>query len=1339
MTEPHSAGTDPTSVRGTPQRPGTRPQSGRDSGFPSGAAPMPWALPDPGTEDERPEAAEPQDPEERVEDVLDLHRWLRQVDVYTGPDALLDFNPVDNVHIDLTESNPSGFAQLLAGRRTRLSTILQNRQALAQGMRAARAIRAKTFELDADHGLDAGFLAAGTASWITHDPRTGAEKRFIAPVLLVPVAINPHRDGDDFELRVHGAARLNPALVRQLRREHGIDLVAEGVERRASSGSRLTPEPVLEAVRALCAGVRGMHVEARTVVSTFADLSDTVGPLPETASDGLLHELSALAAADRDPEAEAPAPRPDRTEVLSSDKLDPAEEVLVYDADESVSAILQRARAGESLAVTAPAGTAPLQAATNTVAALAADGKSVLVLAERRETLQEMGRRLGDLGLSDLVLRPGTEYEREALRDRLVAGIVAHEQSQAPDLEAAHRQLVGARDRLAAHVRSLHHRDSRWGVSPYQAMQTLAELTAKDPAPSTTVRFKRAVLDATLDRDETVAQLERAAELRAFRPEARQTPWFGARLANEDETRRARALVRHLLQSTRDLGRRLGTALGAVGLRRTDTLEGWRAQLELLAEVRESLARFDPSIFDRPVTDLIAATASTAWRRDRGIEMSAIQRSKLRRAAKEFILPQVSIVDLHDALVSVQDQRERWQEWAEDHREVSVPTDLDGIRADYDALAEEYSGLAIVMEESPHRLDWFAAPVSEVTTLLESMAGDRFLLDTLPERAQLLNVLRGKGLQELLADLERRQVPMRHVGDELDLAWWQSAFEVMLAGPDIDLVTGAKLSEWEAAYRRADIAHTAAGPARVRHGAARGWNRRINLKPVQAQQFRKLLKGAPAPLEAYLDQTPEILAGVAPIWLASPFAVGRALPQGTRVDAVVVLDAESTPLGACLAALARTDQVLAFGDEHAGFPRPFIVSPTLSQDQQPSTEPVDSVQQVLGRILPGAALTRVFDSREACLTEWLNDRWYDGALTALPWGEEITEGVRSLHVDYLHQSRPDDHVGAPVLDSPSAEVRAVVEMVLDHAARRPGQSLAVLTATARHAARITEALRVALGERPEAAAWFVGGEEPFRILALDRAHGLRRDRIIFSLGVAPQAGERPEHFGLLSGRYGTRRLVAAMTAARFGTRIVSSLGLSDLREASLSDGSEALLDLLERYRRESGAREETSQNVSGADSRLLDSRFLSVYDPSEDEKNADWLLADLGRRLRLGGAEISLTPGGTLDVVATSAEATLSAGAVPSPRVRTAAPGRSGPVLFPLGMSTDGTEAYAKLSVRERSRLRPELLERIGWNHRSVWTVDVFADPQAVADRSLKILGLEAEEEPGTGRPAEAR
>lgn len=1315
MTEDNTAGTHEHRGPGTssPEQEGSAPWTRL-------AAPWKTATTDPTQEIREPREGRGAEP------LVQVSRWLRQVDVYTGPDALLDFNLVDNVHIDLTDANPSGYAQLLAGRRTRLSTILRDRHSLAHGMRSAEAIREKIQDLRANHGLDAGFLAAGMASWFTQEHLRGGQgghQRHIAPVLLVPVVVTPHRDGEDFELRLSGSPRINPALARQMRREHGVDLFRTGAAQRGTSGSRVTPEAMIEQVRTDCSQVPGMQVDSTTVVSTFADLSDTVGELPSHASSGPLFLLSELTRADGQLPATTPA---FQTTVPEPDEVDPAEEVLVHDADERVSDVIQRALAGESLTVTAAPGTQPLSAALNTAAALVAQGKNVLMVSERTATLSELRRRIGRLGLDGLALDLGEPYVPEELSRSLVSSIVAHENEPEPQTQENDAELRSVRESLRQNSESLHWTDERWGISPYRAMQTLAELTARNPAPSTRVRFKRAVLDTTMDREETVAQLERAAELRAFNPLTRSSSWYGARLVNEEETKQARALAQHLFQRTQALQQEMDAALSGVGLRAETTVEGWRAQVDLLEGVQETLRSFTADIFDRSVADLIAATASTAWRRDRGIDMSAVQRSKLRRAAKEYIRPQVHIPDLHQALLAVEEQRGRWGQWAADHRQVSVPESLEALRDALEHLREELTGLGIVMESSPHRKDYLRIPVPELLGTLEPMAADRFLLSTLPEREQLLSVLRGKGLGELLADLEQRNVPTGQVAAELDLAWWQSAFEIMLARPEVGLASGQQLNQWEAAFRRADTAHLASGPARVRYGAAQGWRREVAVRPVQAKALRRLLKGTPQKLRTYLEQAPDVLGALRPLWLASPFAVGRALPAGARVDAVVLLDAESTPLGAVLSSLARTPQVIAFGDTASGSPQPFVVSPMFHQDERPSTERVDSAMEVLQLLIPGTALSRVHDAWDPLVLDLLNRKFYRNALACTPYGEEVVTEERGLRVDYLHRALADDFLGAPLPDSPSGEVRAVVEMVQDHATRNPRQSLAVLTASRRHAVRIAEGLRTAMRSSADLQAFLSRDGEPFQVTDLERAQGLRRDRVIFSLGVSPEAGGAPEHFGQLSGRSGRRLLVTALTSARFHLRVVSSLELERLRQAPLREGMVEFVELLEAVEQERTA-DRARASASDRPGSSGSSAFLATDDFTEDEEAADWLLADLSQRLRLSGAEVALTPEQEIDGWASAGTESLAAGSVASPRVRSS--GREGTAAalrqrIPVALCSDGTTDYLLASVRERSRMRPERLERTGWNYLPLWTVDVFADPQAVASRVLDRLGL---------------
>ena len=87
-------------------------------GTPSDTAEVPVAS---ATPEEQAQLAETTEPEMSIAELpphlnpahedfdpsAGLERWAEQMDVYTGPDAMLDFNQVDYVHIDLSEANPS--------------------------------------------------------------------------------------------------------------------------------------------------------------------------------------------------------------------------------------------------------------------------------------------------------------------------------------------------------------------------------------------------------------------------------------------------------------------------------------------------------------------------------------------------------------------------------------------------------------------------------------------------------------------------------------------------------------------------------------------------------------------------------------------------------------------------------------------------------------------------------------------------------------------------------------------------------------------------------------------------------------------------------------------------------------------------------------------------------------------------------------------------------------------------------------------------------------------------------------------------------------------------------
>ena len=1230
---------------------------------------------------------------------VSLRAWTQQMDAYTGPDTLLDFNQVDNVCIDLTEANSSGQAQLLMQRPTRLSTMIhQNTPAYDRAVRSARALRTKIHELSVGHGLDAAYLAAGTASWLA-DPVADGLRRFIAPVLLAPVTVKLRPDHKDFELHIVGPAHLNPALVRRLREDHGVELATAEMSRLAYGTRKLDPAPVLETLRQLAVEVPGMHVEHQLVVSTFADLHERPADEHVVARTRLVQDLARLKNSEV---GKLPVVHALTNDAPALDQRDPADELLLTDLDANQQEVVDLAEQGKSFVVGTPVGTAAVDTVVSTVGALVHRGRSVLVLGESRTTLAAFNRAWNRTGLDSLVLPLGSHLSPDDVAERLVRAVARNERTQEPHTEPIREALQRTREQLRVHEESLHTRRPRWQASPYEAMQALAELTARDPGPQTTVRFRRSVLDAVSHRGEVRRQLQRAAALGAFDPATLAGPWHGARLVNDDEARQAHDLAKSLLLELTTLSTAMRHVLGVSGLRVGSTIAEWEQQLELVIDVGNSLRHLTPDIYDRPVTDLIAATASASWRRDHEIELSGLQRSRLRKAAKEYIRPGVHLSDLHAALVKVQSERDRWRQWATTLEQPAVSDRAEETLRTHRRFREDLEGLAIALEGSVTAARLETATVDELQVILDELINDEAHLSTLPERTVLLEDLRARGLGEFLADLESRGVPAEQVDDELELAWWQSVLEAMISGDDfVAMPDGSQLRRTESAFRRADSAHIAAAPARLEHELATRWARDAKRFPREARTLRDMLRSGRVRTEE-LDRVQRLTPSLVPVWTASPLVLTATLGDEQAVDAVVILDAESTPLAATLPAVVKAEQVIAFGDPHAGGPQPFTVAPRVgAQDTpQPVTE-VDSAFETLSRVVDSRSLTSVRRPMDPRLFSYLNEAFYDGALTRVPYASELMGATTGLSAEYVVDGVGVLTAGSEGVQAPAAEVQRTVDLVFAHAARHPERSLAVVTASAMHAARVAQAVQRRLRESGESAEFFAPGHESFRVVELHRAAGIERDTVIFSLGFGrTTSGRSTPQLGSLSERDGRQAFVRGMTRSRRHTHIVTSIHPKDTELRRLQHGAKDMYHMLEVLFGE----ETTSERAPAP-----------VDDPGAA---TDALVADLARRLRAAGATVHTGYAHAVDMAAHADAESLSAGAVLHRGDDDA------PVRIPVALQSDGSDRSRALSVRERSRLIPQHLERAGWNYVSLWSVEVFTDPQTVAGLVQRYLGL---------------
>lgn len=1223
------------------------------------------------------------------ESSAELQTWLAGLDSYAGPDTALAFVKTVGGCIDLTHAHPSGLAQLLAGRKTRLSTLIREPEHYAGAKKAAAALRAKIFELSTDRGIDVGYLAAGVARWTSREGGGSVS----APVLLAGVALTVRSGQDDYELQLMEQARVNPAMVGHLKFQEGIHIDAASLGRLAYSTARFDPAPVLDKLRAMLAPIPGAVVDNDLLVSSFAFLAENLREPALLAGSELLEELCRHSGDDVLPVVQ----KPDFARFTPLDERKPADEILVCDADPQQQYVLDLVRAGDSVLISTPPGTGQTQTAINAVAQLVHDGKSVLVVGERRSTLNELAQRFGEMDLDSFLLQLSAQTGPQQLKSQLVRSITRNEKAVEPKLTNLYSTLVDHRHQLVDHVASLHNVRERWGCSPYQAMQSLAELTSIHPAPSTTVRLKRSVLDSIRDRSDLSDRLRRAAELGSFGQATVASAWHGARLVTRKETEEAYALAQTLFEQVPVFAKKMEQVAQFSQIRQGTTFAQWGDQLGMLVAIRESLDKFTSVVFDWPIENLIAATATAQWRRDNDIDMPALQRARFRRSAKDLVRPGVHVADLHESLVLVNEQRELWADAATSKRLPTVPSGLAELNRNHQELSEKLATLGIALERTVDGGDLVNFNAGELVGRLDALVQDKDSLETLPERTLLLDGMREQGLGELLDDLSVREVGASDTRAELELAWWQSALEAMISGDDyLAMSDGDKLRRLEAEFRLADKAHIAAGPSRIRWKLAQEWSSIVAGRNRQGEMLRNVLKDGRVSLEALGSQAPDLLRNLVPVFTASPLVVPSVIPPGFRFDALVILDAESTSLQAVLPSLARAEQVIAFGDEQTACPRSFSVAVGDPADRSMSQHPLESVLGALSRVLPRHRLTVSYRGVDEDLVLQLSRGFYDSQLERLPDGRTVTGMERAISVDYLPDGKGLPGTGSGGVESVAAEVNRVVDLVFEHARVRPRESLAVITASDRHAVRVAQAIRLQMANHPLLASFFESGPESFRVVTVDRAAGLVRDHVIFSLGYGRTPHGRALHgFGPLSEPDGRAKFALAMTRARSHIHIISCFRPEDLDEQRLSYGAVDFFELLDR--------ELAGNSLLGSPaSRAQDSEKAAGEDP---------LVADLADRLRARGARVWHHYDGALDIVA-----------APDPVMQLGRAEQDIPA--PVAVESDGTAKYQSMSVRERSRLRPQMLERLGWRYVPLWTIEVFTDPSGCADQIGGYLGL---------------
>jgi hypothetical protein len=393
------------------------------------------------------------------------------------------------------------------------------------------------------------------------------------------------RKADDYEIALDGEPRVNPALVEALDSCYGIKLNEADLLARQNESSDLVPVTVLNYLANLSGTTANLDLKRILVISNFTTIVSELLSDFDKRSNPLLDALVGEA-----------------TEGLAD--IDVPELNLVVDADATQMRIVSRALAGQSFAVETLPGCGYTQTVVNVIAGLVHDAKRVLVVAPRRQTLNEIADRFSAIGLAGLAVRADSTWVD------IVAGISRNEKAQPDNVDSVRNERIAAEKEIDKYFDALNSTDPELGVSIARVLRELSTLSSLARPALTSARIPREKLLEHVDRNTALELLNQAFDLGEFKFGPQDSAWYQAVFKSPAEVEQILGVAKNLHQELYPkLASQLGEFTAKVNFKSAVTVEDWGTYLRLFVGIRDTLDRFVADVFDRPLTELIAATA----------------------------------------------------------------------------------------------------------------------------------------------------------------------------------------------------------------------------------------------------------------------------------------------------------------------------------------------------------------------------------------------------------------------------------------------------------------------------------------------------------------------------------------------------------------------------------------------------------------------------------------------------------------------------------------------------------------------------------------------------------
>lgn len=1211
-------------------------------------------------------------------------------------------------------------------------------------------IRFKANQLMQEQGYNILYLTLGMVEWEENDPgsigmtnpRSSKDQRLRSPLIMVPVELVRKNIRSRFKLqKTDEDPFINPALVYKFK--SSFDLKIPDLK----DPHEVEPKDYFNEVSEVIKLFADWRVTTQIYLGLFSFAKFLMFKDLETHESlfGQNRIISNLAGISLDGE-EPLGPTVSADEIDT--KVDPTDIFQVLDADATQQEAIEAAKSGRNVVIEGPPGTGKSQTIANLISEFLAAQKTVLFVSEKMAALDVVYNRLNQNGLGDycLELHSKKASKRHVVEQLSKAATAEH--PGVPSFEDEIIELNQSKALLEEYLTKLHQPLKPFGKSLFWV---ISRLNAASHNPLYELPFEK-VEDFTFERhSDIVSKLEKVQKWFVEIGDPSLHPFFGTdpQSTSDLAKERLKTGINFLLDALKSLEEKVGSLVDA-SLVRFDSLkdvQDYKTFLESILQWKNERSRLI-EVFPHTVLDLDLRSFHEEMKKSyddlsRFFKLgyyklfSRIKSHSYKRFFLFFKLKtQVRFLAGHKQLDQklqtvplefvktlhpfMQRSGAHQFESKEDERMDKVldfvfksdvfvneltntigaiQSELNQFDKRYDELNEHLK----VTNEQAYGTGLSKVSFDRLKTRCADWLNSLNLLTDWSRYVEAADQCKELGLSSFVERIISENQFQRLVS-AYERSFYARFFEYRSEKEGwIKRLDRHVLDEAVAQFTRLDVFLLKLAQVRtlVRLNEAKPdtyWEASKSSKLGYLQKQLRLKRGH-HPIRVIFSNVGELVQKLCPCFLMSPISVAQFIdPTRINFDVVIFDEASQISPEDAVGSIIRGRQLVVAGDPKQLPPTSFFQSETFvsATEEDDSIHSTPDLESVLDECLASGMVQRTlkwhYRSRDESLIHFSNQEYYGRNLYTFPSPLRVAArlGVSFVHVEDGLYERGGKGVNR-------VEARVVAEAVMEHFRKHPEKSLGVGTFNQNQQIAILDEIDNLRMKNSELEEHFSESSEHFFVKNLETIQGDERDVIFISVGFGKdQNGRISMNFGALNKTGGERRLNVLVTRAKEKVVVFSSI----------------LPHQIDLSRTPAKGVKDFRHYLEFARGRTVDenAREDKTFGFGEDVTFETSVLKDLQKE-------------GLKGVVQHGYGRIKIDNALIDPQDEG---------QFLVALECDGKSYLSSATVRDRNRLRKQVLEGLGWQYHRIWAVDWIMNKDREIEKIKTILTGKCSRESGT-------